>query len=42
VVLDAISAGDPDAAEGAMRDLLDKARRDLERVSRGRPAGEAS
>jgi GntR family transcriptional regulator, galactonate operon transcriptional repressor len=42
VVLDAIRAGDPDAAEGAMRDLLDKARRDLERVARGHPAGEAS
>jgi GntR family transcriptional regulator, galactonate operon transcriptional repressor len=41
VVFDAIKAGDPDAAERAMRDLLDKARRDLERVSRGRPAGEA-
>jgi DNA-binding FadR family transcriptional regulator len=41
VVLDAIRAGDPEAAEGAMRDLLDKARRDLERVSRGRPAHEA-
>ena len=41
LVLDAIKAGDPDAAERAMRDLLDKARRDLERVSFGRPAGEA-
>lgn len=41
LVLDAIKAGDPDAAERAMRDLLDKARRDLERVSLGRPAGEA-
>jgi DNA-binding FadR family transcriptional regulator len=41
MVLDAIRAGDPDAAEGAMRDLLDKARRDLERVSRGRTANKA-
>lgn len=39
-VLDAIKAGDPDAAERAMRDLLDKARRDLEQVSCGRSAGE--
>lgn len=35
LVLDAIKAGDPDAAERAMRDLLDKARRDLERVWHG-------
>jgi GntR family transcriptional regulator, galactonate operon transcriptional repressor len=42
LVLDAITAGDPDAAERAMRDLLDKARRDLERVSRGRSASKAS
>ena len=41
LVLDAIKAGDPDAAERAMRDLLDKARRDLERVSRGLDGGEA-
>jgi len=39
LVLDAIKAGDPDAAERAMRDLLDKARRDLERVSRGLDGG---
>jgi DNA-binding FadR family transcriptional regulator len=42
LVLDAIRAGDPDAAERAMRDLLDKARRDLERISRSRSAGTAS
>lgn len=42
LVLDAIRASDPDAAERAMRDLLDKARRDLERVSRGRSTGKAS
>lgn len=41
LVLDAIKAGDPDAAERAMRNLLDKARRDLERVSRGLDGGEA-
>jgi GntR family transcriptional regulator, galactonate operon transcriptional repressor len=41
LVLDAIKAGDPDDAERAMRDLLDKARRDLERVSRGLDGGEA-
>lgn len=41
LVLDAIRAGDPDAAEHAMRDLLDRARRDLERVSRVRSADTA-
>jgi DNA-binding FadR family transcriptional regulator len=41
LVLDAIKAGDPDAAERAMRNLLDKARRDLERVSRGLDGGKA-
>ncbi len=41
LVFYAIKAGDPDAAERAMRDLLDKARRDLERVSLGLPADEA-
>jgi DNA-binding FadR family transcriptional regulator len=44
-VFDAISAADPDAAEQAVRSLLDKAHRDLERVARrmhGPPAGGAS
>jgi GntR family galactonate operon transcriptional repressor len=35
-VLDAICAGDPTAAEGAMRDLLEKASRDLDRALRDR------
>lgn len=39
LVLDAIRAGAQEAAEGAMRDLLDKARRDLERVARERGVG---
>lgn len=33
-IADAIAAEDPDAAETAMRELLEKARRDLERVTR--------
>lgn len=33
-VLEAIRSGDPDAAEHAVGDLLDKARRDLERIAR--------
>lgn len=44
VVLDAIRAGDPDAAEQAVRGLLDKARRDAEQICRdvaGAPGGEA-
>ena len=35
-VAEAIDAADPDAAEQAMRDLLEKARRDMDRVRRRR------
>ena len=38
-VLEAVRAGDADAAEAAMRTLLDQAARDLDEIERAEPSG---